>query len=110
MNNQNESLNTLGFITSQMRRNLVIGFFTILLVAIFALWQGRESDSDKCANKEEQLRIEIIALQSKLQQSQEAHFNDLKEIKEDYKQLAQRQTQISNKITEQTKEIEKIDE
>lgn len=64
-NQQNDNLNTLGFITAELRRNLVVGFITILLIAWFFDHNRLQADKLDLANKINDLEVRIDEITEK---------------------------------------------
>lgn len=69
---QDEELNSLGFVTSLMRRNIVVGFIAIILCAWYIDHKALQADKDNYLklNKD---------LSDKLDRETESHYRDLKD-------------------------------
>lgn len=98
---QNESLNSLGFITSQLRRSLVIGFIAIILGAWYFDHESLSGDKINCAeiNKE---------LTEKLYKEVAEHMSDLKLETEYRKRIEEKQMELEFQKRGVERQIKKL--
>ena len=100
-NPQNENLNTLGFVTSQLRRNLVIGFIIIILI----VWYIDRSSLEK---DKESYKEMLLDVKQKYDTAVKEHLETLKQENEYRKELEQRQLDIETKQKKISREINRI--
>ena len=84
---QNEGLNTLGFVTSQLRRSLVIGVIAIILGAWYFSNESLTKDKENCYTENDLLR-------KKLYEEVADHMADLKRESEYRKDIERRQLEL----------------
>jgi hypothetical protein len=69
---QDEELNSLGFVTSLMRRNIVIGFIAIILIAWSVDHRSQENDKNTYLKLNKDLNDRLDA-------EKKSHYEDLRE-------------------------------
>lgn len=98
---QNDALNTFGFINSQMRRNLIIAFLGILLGILYFGYNSLSSDKESCSSSYEEL-LQLY------KEEQKAHTDDLKENVKWMREMEERQKELEftrNKIQTEIKNL-----
>lgn len=100
---QNENLTTLGFVTSQMRRSLVIAFIVIILGAWYFDHKSLEQDKLNCGDN-------LKEAERKYDEAIKSHLEDLKAENEYRKQLEERQAIIEQSRKQILREIKQINE
>lgn len=101
-NQQNENLNTLGFTTSLLRRNLVVGFIIVIILAWYFTYSELQKDKDNLFEK-------ISKLENRNAELMEQHIKSLQDEiskRDEMLQKIENHEKSANKIE---KKIDQLD-